>query len=84
MTVVSSKEFVVNDDKYFDLALDEKVYIQKENNLFILVYSNVDDMNTKEPKRNKPSDFFGTLSVSEGEEFHKYVNKSRLEWDRNI
>ena len=25
----------------------------------------------------KPSDFFGTLSASEGEEFHQYVAKSR-------
>ena len=83
MTVVSSKEFTTNQNKYFDLALDEQVYIQNGNNMFLL-YKNVDDMNIKEHDRKKPSDFFGTLSVSEGEEFHKYVTKSRLEWDRNI
>ena len=45
MTVVSSKEFVGNDDKYFDLALNEQVYIQKGDNMFLLLYKNVDDMN---------------------------------------
>ena len=38
----------------------------------------------KEPQRKKPSDFFGTLSVSEGEKFQDYISNSRLEWDRNI
>ena len=46
MTVVSSKEFIGNEDKYFDLALDEQVFIQKGNNMFLLIYKNVDDMNT--------------------------------------
>jgi hypothetical protein len=45
MTVVSSKEFVGNEDKYFDLALDEQVFIQKGDNMFLLIYKNVDDMN---------------------------------------
>ena len=45
MTVVSSKEFIGNEDKYFDLALDERVFIQKGDNMFLLIYKNVDDMN---------------------------------------
>ena len=45
MTVVSSKEFTANQEKYFDLALDEQVFIQKDGNVFLLVYKNVDDMN---------------------------------------
>ena len=45
MTVVSSKEFNTNQDKYFDLALDDQVYIQKGNNMFLLLYKNVDDIN---------------------------------------
>ena len=43
MTVVSSKEFSTNQDKFFDLALDEQVYIQNGNNTFLLMYKNVDD-----------------------------------------
>ena len=38
----------------------------------------------KNPNNKKPSDFFGSLSVSEGEKFQKYVANSRLEWNRNI
>ena len=36
MTVVSSKEFVSNEDKYLDLALDEHVIIQRGDNMFIV------------------------------------------------
>jgi hypothetical protein len=45
MTVVSSKDFVRNEDKYFDLALEEQVCIQKGDNMFLLLYKNVDDKN---------------------------------------
>ena len=37
----------------------------------------------KKPNK-KPSDFFGSLTVSEGERFQKYVANSRLECDKNI
>jgi len=30
MTVVSCKEFAIQQDKYLDMALNEQVYIQKE------------------------------------------------------
>ena len=36
MTVVSSKEFVSNEDKYFDLALNERVFIKKGNKMFFV------------------------------------------------
>jgi len=45
MTVVSSKDFAGNQEKYFDLALDEQVFIQKDDNMFLLVYKNINDMN---------------------------------------
>ena len=45
MTVVSTKEFNTNQDKYFDMALEEQVFIQKGDNMFFLLYKNVDDMN---------------------------------------
>jgi len=35
------------------------------------------------PKR-KPSDFAGTVTKEEGEEFHKYLKQARKEWDRNF
>ena len=45
MTVVSTKEFNTNQDMYFDMALNEQVFIQKGDNMFFLLYKNVDDMN---------------------------------------
>ena len=38
MTVVSSKEFASNQEKYFDIALNEQIYVQREsdNVTFIL------------------------------------------------
>ena len=32
----------------------------------------------------KPSDFFGTLSIEDGEKMQAYVTQSRDEWERNI
>ncbi|PWK27407.1 hypothetical protein LV89_01720 [Arcicella aurantiaca] len=34
--------------------------------------------------RQKPSDFFGTLSKEEGEKMQAYVTQSRNEWERDI
>ena len=45
MTVVSSKDFAVDQEKYFDLALDEQVFIQKGDNMFLLIYKNISDLN---------------------------------------
>ena len=36
MTVVSSKEFITNENKYFDLAENGQVYIQRGANMFIV------------------------------------------------
>ena len=36
MTVVSSKEFAINEDKYFDLAMNEQVFVQRNNMMFIV------------------------------------------------
>jgi hypothetical protein len=35
------------------------------------------------PKK-KPSDFFGTLSLEEGEKLQEYINQSRNELERDI
>jgi len=36
MTVVSTKEFVTNQKKYFDLALNEQVIIKRGKNMFLV------------------------------------------------
>jgi len=45
MTVVSSKEFSIHQEKYFEMAIDEQVFIQKGDNIFLLICKNTDDMN---------------------------------------
>jgi len=52
MTVVSSKEFAINEDKYFDLAMNEQVFVHRDNMMFIVSRAN----ENKKKKRLKPDD----------------------------
>ena len=51
MTVVSSKEFIANEDKYFEMALNEDVCIKRDRYIFHLVYSPgiIDEQKILEP-----------------------------------
>ena len=52
MTVVSSKEFSSNQTKYFDLALDEQVFVRREtDNIMFVVTRDIQ-------KHKKPDDDF--------------------------
>ena len=53
MTVVSSKEFAANQERYYDLAMNEQVFVQKDNIMFILTRAN-----DKKKKHKKPDDDF--------------------------
>ena len=74
MTVVSSKEFTSHQDKYFEMAMDEQVFIQNGDNMFLLIYKNMDDMNiyheasVYEEVLEPDEDFYKALSA---EEFRK-------------
>jgi hypothetical protein len=41
MTVVSSEEFITDEDKYFDLALEEEVIVKKGDNMFVVQNYNI-------------------------------------------
>ena len=43
MTVVSSKEFVDNQKKYFELAVNEELFIKRGKNVFHLMCTTVGD-----------------------------------------
>ena len=43
MTVVNSKEFVSNEKRYFDLAVDEELFIKRGKNVFHLVCTTTSD-----------------------------------------
>jgi hypothetical protein len=37
MTVVSSKEFIANQERYFDLAINDELFIKRGENVFQLI-----------------------------------------------
>ena len=43
MTVVSSKEFVGNQKRYFDLAVNEELFIKRGKNVFHLICTTSDN-----------------------------------------
>jgi len=43
MTVVSSKEFVTNQKRYFDLAINDDLFIKRGKNIFQLICTTVDN-----------------------------------------
>ena len=42
MTVVSSKEFIGNQKRYFDMAVNEELFIKRGKNVFHLICTTVD------------------------------------------
>ena len=65
MTVVSSKEFVANQKKYFDLAVNEDVFIKRGKYEFRLLCTTinkpVDEIIYHEPDE----DFYRSISMDE-------------------
>jgi len=59
-------------------------YVGKE--VHVLFYTDEEVSNTKASvvSKKKPSDYFGTLSLEEGEKLQEYITQSRNEWERDI
>jgi len=64
MTIVSSKEFAINQDKYFDLAVNGDVCIKNGKNVFHLIYKTIDNKPTKQVPKNKKISKFGQMANS--------------------
>ena len=56
MTVVSSKEFAINQTKYYDLAVNNEVFIRRGKNMFHLICTNIDKKYDDEEVYLKPDD----------------------------
>ena len=60
MTIVSSNEFATNQDRYYDLAVNDDVFIERDNDMFHLMCATADEAGAygyiKEYK--KPDDDF--------------------------
>jgi hypothetical protein len=78
MTVVNTKEFNSNQDKYLDLALKEQVVLQRDDNLFVIQnYA----LNSQPDVIFEPDeDFYNSISM---DEFRKTAIEDLREIFRN-
>ena len=66
MMVISGSEFAINQEKYFELALNEQVYIKKDENTFQLMCTSVDNDPIVGRVYCKPDeDFYRSITMNE-------------------
>jgi len=68
MTLVSSREFVTNQKKYFDLAINEQVFIKRGKNMFIVSRADEDDdseLALAKERKNSGGEFTSTANFIE-------------------
>jgi hypothetical protein len=90
MTVVSTQDFAINQNKYFDLAINEQVVVNRGDYSFRIVL----DTSQREQKILQPDDVFrNSLSAEEFKEgaieivrraHHKFYGNERQVCPRNI
>ena len=82
MTVVSSKEFVSNGEKYFDLAENEELFVKRNNMMFIVSRDTKEYLEPDEDFRRAISaeDFRKRLVVS----MDKIDNDLLGKWRKNL
>jgi len=74
MIVISSKEFVANQKKYFELAMNEQVYIKNGEDMFVFSITNGE----KEPDMifEPDEDFYKSITMEEvREKLHNVIDK---------
>ena len=77
MMVVSSKEFISNQNKYFDMALNEDICIKWKEDMFQLVYTNGHNANVYDEFLEPDEDFHRAISM---EELRTRVLKDVHQW----
>ena len=65
MTSISSKEFVSNQQKYFDLALNERLCIEDGNNKYIFTRDYENDFLEPDMIFKPDEDFYKSISMEE-------------------
>ena len=61
MTVISSEDFIINQNKYFDMAMNEQVFVQRGENLFSFSIAN----NMKKEYKKPDADFYRAITMDE-------------------
>ena len=76
MLVISTSEFAIDQNKYFDMAMKEQVFVQRGNKMFHLVCTNNDDLSIKESVCYEPDeDFYRSISMDElRKRTHEFVH----------
>jgi len=66
MTVISTQEFVDNQNKYFNMAINQDVCIKRDEGMFQIRYNPVEENYVKKPKYKQPdADFYRAISMDE-------------------
>ena len=65
MTVVSTKEFNANQNKYFDMAVNEQVFVKRGNYMFLVSIVNNVNPNEYDEVLEPDDDFRKALSAEE-------------------
>jgi len=66
MTVISSKEFATNQNKYFDMAMNERIFVQRGDNMFHRKHTNDNDTTVKKRVYYEPDeDFYKSITIDE-------------------
>jgi predicted transcriptional regulator len=63
MTAISGKEFAVNQQKYFNLAINEDVCIKNGENMFHFMYSPVEATNKERVYKKPDADFYSAITM---------------------
>jgi len=81
MTVVSTKEFSANQEKYFDMAVNEQVFVKRGNNMFHIICSNinatVDNVVNEKVYYEPDEDFYNSITI---DELHRRVKADIHQW----
>jgi len=72
MTLVSTKEFSANQEKYFDMAIDEQVFVQRGDYMFIVARANEPKWEHKKPDEK----FRAAIPIDEvRDRLHAHIHK---------
>jgi len=74
MTIVSSKEFIDQQEKYFDMALEDHVIIQRGDNMFLI--QNFVPNDEPDVVFEPDDDFYRSITIDElRESAHEHLHK---------
>ena len=74
MIIISSQEFATNQNKYFDMAMEEEVFVQRGDNMFLFTRTN----KYEEPDMifEPDEDFYRSITIDElREKTHEFIHK---------